>query len=81
MLATVFIVIECFLCGFIVGRARYKYFPDSFMKQKFLDEHKKSGLKARLEWSIGLPDMGSGRYADKLDYPSWVNFNNAMRVH
>ena len=29
----------------------------------------------------GFPDCGEGRYAEKLSYPDWIKFNNAMRVH
>ena len=29
----------------------------------------------------GYPDMGEGRYADKLGYYEWLKFNNAQRSH
>ena len=29
----------------------------------------------------GYPDHGDGRYAMKLGYKQWVEFNNAIRVH
>ena len=29
----------------------------------------------------GFPDSGDGRYSRELTYKTWVEFNNAMRVH
>ena len=29
----------------------------------------------------GLPDMGSGRYSEKLSYKEWLQFNNSQRAH
>ena len=30
---------------------------------------------------LGHPDGGDGRYSDRLDYKTWIEFNNRMRVH
>ena len=29
----------------------------------------------------GYPDMGCGRYSEKLSYKDWFNFNSRQRVH
>ncbi len=29
----------------------------------------------------GYPDMGNGRYSDKLTYKQWFEFNVAQRIH
>ena len=29
----------------------------------------------------GYPDMGNGRYSEKLSYSDWIKFNNAQRAH
>lgn len=29
----------------------------------------------------GYPDMGSGRFAEKLSYKDWYIFNNGQRIH
>ena len=29
----------------------------------------------------GAPDMGSGRYSEKLSYKDWLQFNNGQRAH
>ena len=48
--------------------------------EQFKEEHKKSFPDS--EPAVGgFPDAGDGRYSDKLDYKSWVEFNNAQRVH
>jgi len=48
--------------------------------EQFSDEHKKHFPES--EPSVGgWPDAGDGRYSEKLDYKSWVEFNNSMRVH
>jgi len=54
------------------SKARNKYFTKQFFKENFPGVHTAKG---------GYPDMGSGRYADKLDTQSWIDFNNAQRVH
>ena len=29
----------------------------------------------------GYPDMGQGRYAERLSYKDWFNFGVAQRIH
>ena len=74
------ICLECVVIGFVVVvPARMKHFNAQFMEQ-FKEEHKKSFPDS--EPAVGgFPDAGDGRYSDKLDYKSWVEFNNAQRVH
>ena len=81
LLACCILCVECFMMGMLfVAPARFKKaFNADFMKQ-FEEEHEKAfpGTKPALG---GFPDCGDGRYAQKLDYKTWVEFNNAMRVH
>ncbi|OMH85368.1 Microsomal glutathione S-transferase 3 [Zancudomyces culisetae] len=37
--------------------------------------------RARLRYKVDYPDMGSGRYSDKLSDKEWVEFNSIIRVH
>ena len=68
---------ECFLTGaIVVGRARAKYFTKQFIKENFEDEHLSHYKHAHFP-SSGLPDMGSGRFSEKLTYEAWFNFNNS----
>lgn len=80
VLSLVIICFECIVISFVVvGSARYKHFNKKFMEQ-FSIEHKKHFPES--EPSVGgWPDQGDGRYSEKLDYKSWVEFNNSMRVH
>ena len=58
---------------------RFKLFNKDFMAQ-FKEEHQKHFPDS--EPAIGgFPDAGEGRYSEKLDYKSWIEFNNSMRVH
>ncbi|KAK9768667.1 Microsomal glutathione S-transferase 3 [Basidiobolus ranarum] len=36
---------------------------------------------ARKKYKVDYPDMGCGRYADKLSDEDWVAFNNVQRSH
>ena len=77
---TAVICFECFLIGFVFGGApRFKYFSKEFMAQ-FKEEHEDAfpGTEPAVG---GHPDSGEGRYADKLPYKDWVEFNNRQRVH
>ena len=81
LLSCVILCIECFMVGMIVvGGARFKYFTKEFMAQ-FKEEHKKAFGEGKEPAVGGHPDCGDGRYARKLPYGDWVNFNNAMRIH
>jgi glutathione S-transferase len=49
------------------------------MEDNFGEEHfKETGFKVQ---KGGYPDMGNGRYAQKLSYKEWFVFNNAQRAH
>lgn len=75
------IAFECWLTGFLVaGRTRLNIFTDKFMEQ-FKDEHQKAFGESVSFPKNGLPDTGHGRFADKLTYSQWLDFNHAQRVH
>jgi glutathione S-transferase len=75
------LVLEGFFLGSGVMALRRKYFNADFQKknQDLLDEHKKAFPD--VPFSLGYPDMGSGRYTDRLTYEEWFHFNNAQRGH
>lgn len=50
------------------------------MRNNFYQEHNLY-VKDDISHSSGYPDMGNGRYSDKLSYPDWLLFNKAQRVH
>lgn len=39
------------------------------------------GAAARRKYGIKYPDMGNGRYAQKLTDAQWEDFNNHQRAH
>ena len=80
LLVSVVIALQCSLIGYLVaGLKRVRLFTKAFMEKNFAEEHKKAfGKSPPL---AGNPDMGSGRYSDKLSYKDWFEFNNAQRVH
>jgi len=49
------------------------------MNQHFGVEHKQ--LFGKEIEKGGYPDMGNGRYSQKLSYEQWYKFNNAQRAH
>ena len=72
------------MTGFLVpGAARKKAFTPEFLEQNFKVEHERhfGDTKAKDVPKGGYPDMGSGRYADKLSYKEWFDFNKAQRIH
>lgn len=80
VLVAVLLALEIVAIGFIFpGRARSKCFTKEFMELNFGQEHKQSTGKDIGEG--GYPDMGSGRYSQKLTYEEWYLFNNYQRVH
>ena len=80
LIALGLIAFECLVVGFVVaGAARGKVFNKQFMETNFGDlhfQHFKEPINTQ-----GYPDMGTGRYAEKLSYNDWVHFNNAQRAH
>ncbi len=80
LLALIILCFQPILVGFlVVVPMRFKYFNKDFMKQ-FAKEHAENFPDHKVP-ELGFPDIGSGRYAMKLDYKSWLTFNSAMRVH
>lgn len=80
IIAAAAVGLECLVTGFIVmSRARNASFSKEFMKKNFEELHKKE-IGGPIGDS-GYPDMGCGRYAEKLSYKEWVQFNNATRAH
>ena len=74
------IAFECVLIGIVVvGGARRKIFTQQFMENHFGEAHSKH-YKEPIN-PEGYPDMGTGRYSEKLSYNDWVYFNNAQRAH
>ncbi len=67
------------LTGFWAGGKR-KLFTKEFMDENFKTEHERAfpGTEPSKE---GYPDVGSGRYANRLPYKDWYTFNNAQRAH
>lgn len=75
------IALQIVLTGFIVvGRARKRVFSREFLSEYFSQEHY-SYTNENIEDTLGYPDMGNGRYSDKLTYLNWLDFNKAQRVH
>ena len=73
------IAFECILTGFVAGRGRSRVFSKEFLERNFNDEHRREvGTDIG---KGGYPDMGNGRYASKLSYRDWYDFNNGQRAH
>jgi len=74
------IAIQCILVGFFaIGGKRGKMFSQEMLEEHFGEQHWHAfGEKVP---KGGYPDMGCGRYAEKLSYKDWFNFNSAQRVH
>jgi len=80
MLSATAIGLQCIFTGYTVPmKARAKVFGKEFMEANFGEIHKNEvgGTPSNL----GYPDMGSGKYAEKLPYKDWYYLNNAMRAH
>jgi len=73
MLTGLAMLIQCMSEGLKVFHLRAKYFNPKFMAENFPD------LK---EVPVGgYPDMGHGRFADKLTLNDWMDFCNNQRIH
>ena len=59
-----------FIGAFVVGPSRFKFFPKEFMEKNFKTEHEEAFPGEPLPLN-GYPDMGNGRYAEKLSYKEW----------
>ena len=94
-IATIALLIAyCWVSFFSVPPVRRKKaFTVEFMKQ-FHQEHAQAFPDAYKDLSAedkekkldedlagGLPDVGNGRYSQKLPYEHWLALNSAMRAH
>ena len=66
IIAGVLIGLEIILIGFVIPGGARKVFTKEFMEEHFGEEHKNATGKD-IEKG-GAPDMGSGRYSQKLSY-------------
>jgi len=82
ILSATAIGLECYFTGFIIPMgARKKVFGKEFMEKNFGDVHKAEvGNDIPLS-DLAYPDMGNGKYAEKLPYKDWYELNIAMRAH
>ena len=75
--ATLLMGTHYIVLGLLTSVTRAKYFPQSWMEEKFGKEHEAAfGEKIR---GGGYPDIGEGRYAKALGLQKWEEFNNAFR--
>ena len=85
MLVAGLLAFEVIMVGFLgPGRLRGKVFNKSFMEQNFGSMIMGDPVLKRDnfdELKSGYPDMGCGKYSEKLSYEDWVNFNKAQRGH
>ena len=81
VLCLIILSFMCVVTGYAVTiPARMKYFNKEFLSQ-FEKEHKLAfGPETKLS-DGGYPDIGNGRYANKLEYLDWYSFNNSVRTH
>ena len=80
LLACVGIAFEYYLLTYaitVLGRTRA--FNRAFM-DRFNKEHSAAFPSQKTAPDFGYPDTGSGKYSRQLDYKSWVNYNNCVRV-
>ena len=79
LLSIAMLCFTCFIVQFAaVIPARLRTFNAKFMEQ-FQSEHEKAFPGTKVD-KMGFPDVGDGRYSEKLEYKAWVEFSNAMRV-
>ena len=79
------ILFHFLITGFIApGRARGKIFTPEYMEnfktvhERHFGEGNNAVSKLPKE---GYPDMGNGRFSDKMTYKQWFDFNVAQRIH
>ena len=79
-LVATLIMLQFLVTGFVApGGTRGKVFTKEFMEENFKTEHQRfytEGKSADVPKG-GFPDMGSGRYSERLSYKDWFNFNVA----
>ena len=87
MLVASIMMIHFIVTGFFAGSGRKNAFSEEFLEKNFKEEHEKAfpeGSSAALQRKLpkgGYPDMGSGRFSDKLAYKEWYLFNLGQRIH
>lgn len=80
LLSATAIGFQCYFTGYIVPMSyRKKFFSKEFMEANFGALHQEE-VGSKLP-ALGYPDMGSGKYSEKLPYKDWFELNNAMRTH
>mmetsp|Transcript_9652 Transcript_9652/g.14532 ORF Transcript_9652/g.14532 Transcript_9652/m.14532 type:complete len:193 (-) Transcript_9652:114-692(-) len=66
--------LQVLLQGFYIGSARRRFFTREFFEKNFeslnYTDHKG-----------GYPDMGSGKFAQKLSVQDWITFASVQRAH
>jgi glutathione S-transferase len=72
LLSVVCICLHCYLQGVPIGGLRRKFFNKAFFAKHFPHINNNES---------GYPDMGQGRFADRLSDEDWITFNNAQRAH
>ena len=72
--------IQCFLFGVIAGAKRARIFNKAFFEREFPDVHPSDrnvrviAFRVHTETHVlqsGLPDMGNGKYSEKLSLEEW----------
>ena len=81
VMASLTLALECTLVGFKAGGARKNTFSEEWMNKYFKAEHQEAFGKDSMPSKEGYPDTGSGRYAKKLTYKKWYEFNLVQRSH
>lgn len=74
MLSISLLSIECIIFGLMAGKKRKEIFTSTFMESNFGEEHHQQ-TNENASRTFGYPDMGSGRYSQKLNYKDWLEFN------
>jgi len=80
VIAATTIGLECWATGFAFAMpVRTRIFNKEFMQKHFGEIHRQE-VGGEVS-SLGYPDMGNGRYSEKLSYKDWLEFNSAQRAH
>lgn len=79
--SALFLTILTMLASINIGKLRREYFTEEFQEKNFGEEHRKAFGPNQKPAKGGYPDVGDGRYSDKLTYEQWHKFNNAQRAH
>ena len=72
------IVAQFFFTNMICMKTRKIVFPNHWMKTEFGDQHYESFKRGVPD--SGYPDMGEGRFAEKLSYKNWVLLATSQRI-